>query len=124
MDIKVPLNLAEYITSISNKGKELEVSIAEAVDARTLEQNALFHVLVKQLAEQAGSELQWMKDYVKSKAVSFGYPVWVEEGKLRCDKNGVALPKPSSEADVKELMLLIETCYMVANDNGFELQKR
>lgn len=124
MELHVPINLAEYVSRISEQHKELEVSISEAVDARTLEQNALFHVLVRQLAEQAGTNLEWMKDYVKSQAVKFGYPVWVEDGVLRTDKNGEALPKPTSEADVKDLMLLIETCYMVANDNGFELKQR
>ena len=124
MDLQVPVNLAEYVSNIAKQNKELEVSISEAVDARTLEQNALFHVLVRQLAEQAGSDLEWMKEYIKSQAVKFGYPVWIQEGQLRTDINGEALPKPTSEADVKDLMLLIETCYWVANENGFELKQR
>lgn len=123
MGIVVPPNLEEYVKTLKDRDKSMEVTISEAVDARTAEQNALFHVLVRQLSEQCGMDELDTKEYVKMRAIALGYPVWVEDGRIRCDDEGRALPKPTSEANVKDLMLLMDACHIVADENGFELKE-
>lgn len=124
MEIHVPEELGGWMDDIKRQGADIKVSVSKAERDRTKEQNALFHVLVKRLAAQAGTDVDWMKDYVKREAVSMGYPVWVEDNRVRCDAYGRALPKPSSEASVQDLMVLVECCWKVANDNGFDIGRK
>lgn len=115
MTIDIPLYLEGYVKSLVNQGKRFEVTIEEARESRSLDQNALFHVLVRRLAEQAGTSQDWMKDFVKTRAIDYGYPSRFENGEL--------VAKPTSEASVDDLMLLIDACYFVANENGFDIRR-
>lgn len=123
MTIYIPYSLEGYIRRAKERNKELEITINEVQDVRTAEQNSLFHVLVRRLAQQSGASEEWMKDYIKGEAVNRGYPVYVENGEIITDAEGTALPKPTSQATVTELMLLIEVCYQVAFDNGMDISK-
>lgn len=123
MTIYIPYQLEGYIRRAKERGKELEITITEVQDARTAEQNALFHVLVRRLAQQSGASEEWMKDYIKAEAVNEGYPIYVKNGEVVTDETGRALPKPTSEATVTELMLLIEVCYAVAFNNGMDISR-
>lgn len=123
MTIYIPYSLEGYIRRAKERNKELEITINEVQDVRTAEQNSLFHVLIRRLAQQSGASEEWMKDYIKSEAVNQGYPVYVENGEIVTDAEGTAQPKPTSQATVTELMLLIEVCYQIAFDNGMDISK-
>lgn len=116
----IPQSFEGYIQRAKERGKELEITIQEVADPRTVEQNALFHCLIRRLAQQSGASEQWMKDYIKNEAVRFGYPYWVENGKVVMNE-GKAVAKPTHQATVKELMILIEVCYTVAFNNGLDI---
>ncbi len=123
MTLYIPYQLEGYIRRAKERNKELEITITEVQDARTAEQNALFHCLIRRLAHQSGASEEWMKDYIKNEAVNEGYPLYVENGEVVTDKEGKFVPKPTSLATVTELMLLIEVCYRVAFDNGMDISK-
>lgn len=123
MTVYVPYSLEGYIQRAKERGRTLEVTIEETQDPRTQEQNALFHVLIRRLAQASGASEEWMKEYIKREAVERNYPVWVENGEIVINEHGEALPKPTSQATVKELMTLIEACYEVAFDNGIDISK-
>ena len=87
---------------------------------RNLAQNAKFHKLVKILAEESGYTFDEAKFYLKSQAVSRGYP---QEMKNNQPVFFLGQPKgkPSHLASVREMSILIESSVDVMVQNfGFE----
>ena len=123
MTVCLPHSFGGVIQRAKERGKTIEVTIEETQDPRTQKQNALLHVLIRRLAQASGASEEWMKEYIKHEGMVHNYPVWVDNGEIVTDERGEALPKPTSQATVKELMILIEACYAVAYENGLDISR-
>lgn len=123
MIVYLPHSLEGYIQRAKERGKTIEVTIEETQDPRTQEQNALLHVLIRRLALASGTSEEWMKEFIKQAGIEHGYPVWIYNGDVVMDERGEALPKPTRNATVKEIMTLIDTCYAVAYENGLDISR-
>ena len=78
---------------------------------------------IQQICQETGNDFQDVKEYIKSRAVSMGYPMLMKNNKVVVNPYGE--PRGISEADssVEECALLIEVACMLASEYGIELRK-
>ena len=78
---------------------------------------------IQQICQETGNDFYDVKEYIKSKAVSRGYPMLMKNSKVVVNPYGE--PKGISEADssIEECSLLIEQAHMLASEYGIELKE-
>ncbi len=108
--LRVPDELLSSLSRVRGQADFIQVTIEPVYKQRTMDQNALFHAKVNELAKISGADRNFIKEEVKQVAVSRGYPFNVV--------NGEVIPKPSSEATIEQMEILIDALYEYAEDNG------
>lgn len=96
------------IESIDPDGKKQEVVIREHKNSRSVEQNNLFHAILRALAESTGHSVEEIKEYVSQE-----YLGSVEYTGL--DGTPRTRVRSTSELDVEEMSGLIERVKQLAN---------
>lgn len=96
------------IQDIDTEGKKQEVIIREHKNSRSVEQNNLFHAIIRALAESTGHSVEEIKEYVSQE-----YLGSVEYTGL--DGTPRTRVRSTSELDVEEMSGLIERVKQLAN---------
>ena len=96
------------IQDIDLEGKKQEVLIREHKNSRSVEQNNLFHAILRALAESTGHSVEEIKEYVSQE-----YLGSVEYTGL--DGTPRTRVRSTSELDVEEMSGLIERVKQLAN---------
>lgn len=103
--------IREYINKYPNG---VTVTVEPYCLPRTKEQNALLHVLIRRLSEQSGYPIDKLKDWIKDIAVGHGYPVERDEDGNPIEKDGSYVPISSANANIAQMKMLIDACYVLA----------
>lgn len=120
--VSVPREFRELLREMGRGGRMLRVTIVQAREARTLQQNAKFHCQLQRLSALSGYGMEGLKEYVKQEAIALGYPMMADgEGTLVLDREGHPLGKPSHLADTFEMGILIDAAYLVAGRWGLDI---
>ena len=98
----------DAVTDIDVDGKKQEVVIREHKNSRSVEQNNLFHAILRALAESTGHSVEEIKEYVSQE-----YLGSVEYTGL--DGTPRTRVRGTSELDVEEMSGLIERVKQLAN---------
>ena len=98
----------DAVTDIDTEGKKQEVIIREHKNSRSVEQNNLFHAIIRALAESTGHSVEEIKEYVSQE-----YHGSVEYTGL--DGTPRTRVRGTSELDVEEMSGLIERVKQLAN---------
>ena len=98
----------DAVTDIDTEGKKQEVIIREHKNSRSVEQNNLFHAIIRVLAESTGHSVEEIKEYVSQE-----YLGSVEYTGL--DGTPRTRVRSTSELDVEEMSGLIERVKQLAN---------
>ena len=113
------LGLAKEFWHGMKEGWFLRATLEKWVEKRSLNQNNIFHSIVRQMAPEIYPEedidvgMQLVKDGIKEAAMVNGYP-----GVIRQSRFGVkTVPKPSRHSDKREMAYLIEEA---ANEAAFQ----
>lgn len=120
-DFRVPKDIKKVLEAMGTK--RYVVSMTPVFAQRSNRQNAYFHLLVTRIANASGGDKDEVKTYIKKRAMEMGYPAATDScGRLILDEKGKAQPKPSHEANTKDMQILIEAAYYVAIENGIEIE--
>ncbi len=120
-DFKVPKDIKHVLEAMGTK--RYVVSMTPVFAQRSNRQNAYFHLLVNRIANASGGDKEEVKAFIKKRAMDMGYPAETDSfGRLILDEKGKAVPKPSHEANIKDMQILIEAAYYVAIENGIEIE--
>ena len=78
---------------------------------------------IQQICQETGNDFYDVKEYIKSKAVSRGYPMLMKNSKVVVNPYGE--PKGISEAEstVEECSILIQVAEALASEYGIELRR-
>ena len=124
-------NLSELWEQASNKARKKGVLVKVEIKAQTKKrstgehsQNHALNGAIQQICQETGNDFQDVKEYVKSRAVSMGYPMLTRsDGQIVVNPYGE--PRGISEADStsKECSLLIEVTHMLASEYGIILKE-
>lgn len=108
--LRVPDEFLSSLTRVRGQADFIQVTIEPVYKQRTKDQNAFFHAKLNELAKLSGADRDRIKEEVKSVATMRGYPYDVVDGEI--------IPKPSSEATIEQMEILIDALYEYAEDNG------
>lgn len=108
--LRIPDELLSSLSRVRGQADFIQVTIEPVYKQRTMDQNALFHAKVNELAKLSGADRGRIKEEIKGVATMRGYPYDV--------KNGEIIPKPSSEATIEQMEILIDALYEYAEENG------
>ena len=115
---------AEFIKPMLEKRDGvLSIRLEVPTKKKTSPENRLLHALIAQLAMYRETSLELMKRYVKVRACAHGYPYDMIEYEEQGKKRTIVEPKSVADASTVEVALLIETCYMIANEWQVELKQ-
>jgi len=85
---------------------------------RTLEQNALWHRILRDISQVLLMDIELIKQGIKELAMSeYGYPPVINPITSR------ESPKPSHLATVKEMAVLFDVAFIVGAENGVDLSE-
>lgn len=105
----------------------VEVTIRPQRKARSTgekSQNKHLNGHIQQICQETGNDFQDVKEYIKSRAVSMGYPMLTKpDGQIIVNPYGE--PRGISEADsnTEECAILIEVAHMLASEYGIVLKE-
>lgn len=102
------------------------VEIREFKRPKTAEQRAKFHILVRQMAIQAGMDPDELKDWFKAmygpaRAIEVNVQV-LDGDRLRPEKTVKVVPYSSESWSVDQCSEMIDHVYRVAAENGYSLE--
>ena len=103
--------IREYVNKYPNG---VVVTVEPYCMPRSKEQNALLHVLIRRLSTQSGLPEDALKTWIKDIAVGHGYPVERNEWGDPIEKNGSYVPISSANANIAQMKMLIDACYVLA----------
>jgi len=121
---------AEMWKEACEKARKKKVGVVVEIKAQTKtrttgerSQNHHLNGHIQQICEETGNDFQDVKEYIKSKAVSMGYPMLIIKGQVVVNPYGE--PRGISEADssTSECALLIEQTHMLASEYGIILKE-
>lgn len=122
--MSVPMDLRPLLAEARKQSKRIVVSITPVYARRSLNQNALFHAKVNEIAAMSGVDRDVVKKMIKVFATGRGYPMVMGDDGLPLIKDGEPLPKPTEEATVEEMEMLIDATFEWAFANGFYIQEK
>lgn len=99
-------------------GKYVTVKVSKPHRPRTTGEKSQNHHLnghIQMIAMETGNDFETVKEVVKQRAISMGYP-------FRTYK-GLVVPYSESEASVEECAILIEAAHMLAAEEGIILKE-
>ena len=115
----IPTELIPELKRLRGQSDTLRITITPVFKTRTVNQNAIFHAKINEVASHIGEDREVIKEHVKKFAMGMGYPYSVDKnGEPRCDKNGELIPKSSALASISEMTILIEALFAWCFDNG------
>lgn len=122
---EIPSDKRLLFQTMKQQSDWLEVEVRPVYQRRSLSQNNLYQTLVKELCICLGERYpEHMKELIKQKAVYMGYPCEKDEHGLDMFVGDMPVPKSSRDVSVEEFEILIEACYMVAEENDIHLEVR
>lgn len=122
---EIPSDKRLLFQTMKQQSDWLEVEVRPVYQRRSLSQNNLYQTLVKELCICLGERYpEHMKEMIKQKAVYMGYPCEKDEHGLDMFVGDMPVPKSSRDVSVEEFEILIEACYMVAEENDIHLEVR
>ena len=110
----VPPQLVKCLELIQGQTGRIKITVEGVFDERTDRQNRIFHAKVNEIAGTLMKNRELVKACIKLYACGKGYPFSIEDG--------IAKPKPSSEANIGEMKILIDSAYEWAYDHGVYIQ--
>lgn len=117
--LMVPVELIPELQRLRSQADTLRITITPVFKTRTINQNAIFHAKINEIAFIIGEDREVIKEHIKKHAMGMGYPYSTDkDGEPRCDKNGELIPKSSALATISEMTILIEALFAWAFDNG------
>lgn len=117
--LMVPADKIPELQRLRSQSDTLRITITPVFKTRTVNQNAIFHAKINEIASIIGEDREVIKEHIKKHAMGFGYPYSTDkDGEPRCDKNGELIPKSSALATISEMTILIEALFAWAFDNG------
>lgn len=117
--LMVPVELIPELQRLRSQTDTLRITITPVFKTRTLNQNAIFHAKINEIASVIGEDREVIKEHIKKYAMGMGYPYSTDkDGEPRCDKDGELIPKSSALATISEMTILIEALYAWCFDNG------
>lgn len=122
--MSVPMDLRPLLAEARKQSKRIVVSITPVYARRSLNQNALFHAKVNEIAAMSGVDRDVVKNIIKVFATGRGYPCVVGDDGLPVFKDGKPLPISTEDATVEEMEALIESTFEWAFENGFYIEEK
>ena len=100
------------------EGKYWKLTLEKYDPARTLKQNALWHLMIRRIAQKTFNSFEMTKQGIKELAVEeYGYSYVVNP------ISGKVYPKPSSEATVMEMAILFNVTFLVGAEENTDLSE-
>ncbi len=119
-NFNIPKDIRDVLSAMGTR--QYVVSMTPVYGQRSSRQNAYFHLLIDRISTASGCARDDLKEIVKKKAMDLGYPPQTDPyGRLVLDQKGRATPMPSHLANSKDMQILIEAAYCIANEAGIEL---
>ncbi|MGX8678386.1 MAG: hypothetical protein ACQGQO_04685 [Sphaerochaetaceae bacterium] len=114
--------MSEY-AAMTHSIDAVEVIITPVYKKRTENQNGLFYAICGQIAEQCGQSKEYVKEFIKDKAIAYGYPVKHEDnGEIMIDEKGKPIGISTAKASISQMEILIDTAIFLAKEYGYELE--
>lgn len=119
-DFKLPADIRRIIDSMGTR--RYSVTVVPLYGNRTRLQNAYFHMIVGRISACSGADKEFIKESIKDLAVTMGYPPATDDnGKPLLTSSGEFIPKPSHEANSREMGILIDAALYFASEQGCEI---
>ena len=122
--IRIPESMKAELALYRKQAKRIRVTISPVHQTRTLEQNAIFHAKVNEIAHITGWDRDQVKKDIKTYAMQMGYPPAMgADGDVEISPEGELVPLPSHKATVEQMELLIEALYSWCFEKGIAIQE-
>lgn len=119
-EFRLPADIRRIIDSMGTR--RYSVTVVPLYGNRTRLQNAYFHMIIGRISAFSGADKEYIKEAVKDLAVTMGYPPATDDdGKPLLTPSGEFIPKPSHEANRREMGLLIDAALYFASEQGCEI---
>jgi len=100
------------------EGRYIELTQRLWERKRTLEQNSLWHKILREMSQKLSTNIELIKQGIKESAMNeYGYPAVINPVTHRDS------PKPSSEATVKEMAILFDVAFIEGASCGVDLSE-
>lgn len=119
----VPERFADELSLYRKQAKKIRVTISPVFQKRSLNQNAIFHAKINELALITGMDRETVKSEIKEMAMAMGYPPETDElgNPMVSGDKFVALS--SAKATVEQMTILINAIDMWCEQEGISLSE-